>query len=56
MAKIWAERIIASTRRLEDVPARYKDEVIKILREKMGEEWLENYLNPPEEMTPPEEE
>lgn len=48
MAKIWAERIIAGTRQLEEVPARYKEEVKKIIVEKMGEDWLESLLNPPE--------
>ena len=53
MAKIWAERIIAGTRRLEDAPARYKADIEKIIVGKMGEEWLENYLNPPENPVTP---
>ena len=35
MVKIWAERIIAGTRKINEVPARYKDAVLEILREKM---------------------
>ena len=33
MAKIWAERVLAGTRQFEKVPARFKAEVEKILRE-----------------------
>lgn len=45
MVKIWAERIIAGTRKINEVPARYKDAVLEILREKMGQFWLDELLN-----------
>ena len=34
MAKIWAERVLASTRKFEKVPASFKSAVEKILKAK----------------------
>lgn len=36
MAKIWAERILAGTRKFEKIPASFKAAVEKILRERFA--------------------
>ena len=36
MAKIWAERVLAGTRKFEKIPASFKASVEKILRERFA--------------------
>ena len=37
MAKIWRNRLIAGTQKFEDCPARYKGEVVALLRQDVAD-------------------
>lgn len=37
MAKIWRNRLIAGTQKFEDCPAKYKDEVVALLRQDVAD-------------------